>query len=272
MEIVIAMVKSSGNNKCVQVASILSSIQNLLTEKVDTFVLHSSILGIGIPCEGIDVLRDSLVSELVEDLGKTIIVPTFSFSVNKDWKPDVISNDCGALSKSFIRKFADHRTIHPLHSVIILGPDYRNNRHEALEREPCPSSFGPSSIWREIAQREGIINIGLGIGLYGGATFLHAYEEFFQVPYRAYIPLDPLRISAPYRSHNFTYYARTPSVDTGEYLTLENDWDKILGDLKLNRLYSEYHDPFVISFSHTGAVYKFIRRVIKLDPFYFVKK
>ena len=45
-------------------------------------------------------------------------------------------------------------------------------------------------MWEDILQDNKTINIGIGIGLDGGGTFLHAIEQRIKINYRKFITLD----------------------------------------------------------------------------------
>lgn len=253
--------------KIFNVVKLVERISRILPSNAKNLILHSSLLEIGIPDTGVYDLRDRLVDEIVRSRRMRLIIPTFTFgSIATDWRSDRLTNDCGALAKAFIECFSQFRTIHPIHSVIDLDPEGLSAG--ALSPRKYWSSFGSCSVWHGIVKSELTYNVGLGIGLDGGGTYLHAYEEMFKVPYRHYIDLPAIDIDGIVENR-FIYYARTTDSSNSYY---ENDWEYVAKDLRNNGLYAEVKHPFFISYSCVGKVYQHVRLRIKSDPLYMVRK
>ena len=45
------------------------------------------------------------------------------------------------------------------------------------------------SVWEWLCKRKDVLNLSIGLGLAGGATFVHYAEEISSVPYREFINL-----------------------------------------------------------------------------------
>ena len=255
----------------VSIRDLASAIIDLLADNTDSVIIHSSLLQIGRPLEGVDALRDILVYELVEKRGLNLIIPTFSFNQNLTWDPGLLTNDCGVLSKAFIKKYSCYRTIHPIHSVVHIPPRLVL-RNSFSRKAVSESSFGPKSIWHKLAVSDNTLNIGLGIGLDGGGTYLHAFEEIYQVPYRKLVDINSERISPKLRNYQFSYFARTNIFINGEEVEFYNDWNKVMEEMQTQNLYHEKTYPdFLISSSIPGKVHSFVRKKLMTDPFFMAK-
>ena len=74
----------------------------------------------------------------------------------------------------------------------------------------CSSSFGKNSVWDWICNRKDVLNVSIGLGLVGGAAFVHYAEELAKVPYRQHVKLDGKVYDSfgNLLKKNFTYFAR----------------------------------------------------------------
>ncbi len=98
----------------------------------------------------------------------------------KNWYSNIEPSNVGALSEFVRSKKKNKRSLNPVHSVCIFGPK------KNIPIQYSRSSFGRGSTWEWLCKSKNVINISLGIGLNGGATFLHVAEEINKVNYRHY--------------------------------------------------------------------------------------
>ncbi len=140
---------------------------------------------------------------------KTIIMPTFTFSINKNkkrtWDYNRSKSETGSLTEFFRKKISKRRTVHPIHSVSIYGPNYKD-----VPEHNCKSSFGSGSTWEWLANNKNVCNLSIGIGLDGGATICHYPEEKFKVNYRYYNFFEVKIVDKKNKSYRkkFSYYSR----------------------------------------------------------------
>ena len=58
---------------------LVDSLTKLIGKETGTIVMHSSLLGLGFPREGLDYFADYLINKLVYKLGYRLIIPVFTF-------------------------------------------------------------------------------------------------------------------------------------------------------------------------------------------------
>ena len=117
------------------------------------------------------------------------------------------------------------RTIHPIHSVALLGPKLKEiPDHNSL------SSFGKNSTWEWLCESKHVRNLSIGSEFIEGATICHYPEEKVQVSYRNYIKLNQKVFDCKDKKikKKFLYFARKRGV--------KNNWYKCLEKLKKNRI------------------------------------
>jgi aminoglycoside 3-N-acetyltransferase len=143
-------------------------------------VVHSSLLTFGLIEGGaagvMRVLQDALGERA------TILMPafTFSFGTSRCWDSRSSAAETGALTEYFRKRPGVQRTLHPFHSLSVIGP-----HAEAFVNCQNLSSFGRGSPF-ELLVEMGAVNLAMGTEFVGGATFLHHTEEVAAVPYRFY--------------------------------------------------------------------------------------
>jgi aminoglycoside N3'-acetyltransferase len=233
-------------------------LRELIGSEISTIVLHSSLLGIGVPREGLDYFADYLIEELVDKAGCRLIVPVFTFNSEKFWSPMTSKSDCGALSTCLLRKYAACRTLHPVHSVL----DISSSNLPSLRGSISKTSFGADTVWEDILTNQEVLNIGMGIGLNGGGTFLHAIEQRANVPYREFITLDKTIKTNNGAINNFKYFARRSSGGS----EINHDWEKVRLDLQRQDLYYEIKERFFVSVSKPADVYRYLKPKLQNHP------
>ncbi len=155
---------------------------------------------------------------------KTFIIPTFNFKKNNVWRCNKTPSESGYLTE-YLRKISPKRTIHPIHSVSLLGPKFKEiPDHNSL------SSFGSNSTWEWLCENKYVRNLSLGSEFIEGATICHYPEEKTQVPYRSYVKLTQKVFDNKNKrvKKKFLYYARN--------IGIENNWHHCLKKLKKNKI------------------------------------
>lgn len=239
-------------------------LAGLMGSDTDTIVLHSSLLGLGIPREGLDYFTDCLVEEIVEKARYRLIVPVFTFDREPVWSPASSRSHCGALSECFLKKYSAYRTVHPIHSVLDISSDNFSSFAGSISK----TSFGADTVWEGVLKDHRTLNVGIGIGLDGGGTFLHAIEQRANITYREFITLGKTVEIDGQTIDNFEYFARVSS-DASQTV---HDWEKVRLDLLEKGLYREIEDPFFISLSKPADVYPYLKSKLELDPEWFVAR
>ena len=187
-------------------------------------VIHSSSIPLRLNKNDIKIFWKELSSFLGNKV--TVIMPAFSFGfgINKIWDYHKTKSEMGVLTEYFRTKVSNARTIHPIHSVAYYGP-----KSHKIPNHYCSSSFGKNSFWDWICNRKDVLNVSIGLGLVGGAAFVHHVEELAKVPYREYVSLSGKVYDSfgNLLEKKFTYYARKETKNK----VAENYFDLVEKDL-----------------------------------------
>jgi aminoglycoside N3'-acetyltransferase len=158
-------------------------------------LVHSSMSRLGYVEGGAATVVSALLSAVVEALGGTVAVPTFSMSggmadtLRAGEIFDVRNTPSGmGRITELIRKHADaRRSLHPTHSVSAIGPraSWLVEAHHRDRR-----SFGPLSPFARLSETNGYV-LGLGVDL-GPVTFYHVVEDLGPFPIDVYTADSPI--------------------------------------------------------------------------------
>jgi len=198
-------------------------LDNFPDYKSDLFFIHSSILKIGNYDGGIS----QLLMDLIDYYGpkSTIGMPAFTFKRPPDniWKPTA-KTEMGALNNALLMHPDSHRSTHPTHSCVFIGP---LAKELAAIQSRCV--FGVDGLFEELLIKNAI-NIGLGTEFIGGATFLHLSERRALVSYRENIALPVLcEVERGEELRDgYTYFARKKKNEV-EYE--KNNWFELFYEL-----------------------------------------
>jgi len=205
-----------------------NTLEDFALPKDKTYMIHSSLYSFGLFEDGCSGIMEVLYSVLGREA--TIIMPTFTFSFTrkKNWCYRTSKSETGALTEFFRNDAKTHRTLHPIHSVAVKGP-------EQSKYASCSniSSFGANNPFEKLIADDAI-NIGLGVGLVGGATFLHYAEEYARVPYRFMKDYPGIVLDKCGSTINlvFQMYSRKTSSKS----VFINDWSSISRDFRKKNL------------------------------------
>jgi aminoglycoside 3-N-acetyltransferase len=225
------------------------------------YVVHCSLLKLGLIEGGLKGVMQCLWDVLGRDA--TILMPTFTFAFGRTrvWDYHQTRSETGALSEYFRRLPGALRTIHPFHSLAVIGP-----RTHQFSDCAALSSFGHGSPYALLYDVEAI-NIAIGIDLVCGATFVHHTEEMAQVPYRFYkeFPGEVCDQHGQKMPNTYKMYVRK-ITDTYEYDTV---WSDVREDLAANGLViqGKLKGAPLVAFRIKQCHDHFIAR-LKSDPYY----
>jgi len=151
-------------------------------KKGDTIMVHSDIGSFGkLATFDKNFLLQSLVNSLKRIVGKngTIIMPTFTYSFNKNKPYDIKStkSTVGTLTEYFRKQKDVSRTAHPTHSAAVWG------KHKKYLLDIGKGTFNKSSIFGKLHKINGKF-VSLGVPLHMSCTFIHYIEHMHKVPYR----------------------------------------------------------------------------------------
>lgn len=157
---------------------IASALENLGILPGDTILVHSSFKSLGVVPGGIETVIRGLAEAVGAD--GTLLMPALSWALRPPEIFDVETTptNVGAIPEFFRTYPGVRRSLHPTHSVCVLGRRVLEllDGHE-LDSTPC----GMHSPFRKLAETHGKI-VMLGCGL-GPNTTMHALEEYVEPPY-----------------------------------------------------------------------------------------
>jgi len=183
-------------------ADIVSGLRALGVTAGDVVLAHSSLKSFG----KVDGGADAVINALLEVVGPggTAMVPTLTgseeFSPDNPPVFDVLNTPCwtGAIPETFRRRPGAARSLHPTHSVSVIGPDA-----DFLIRDhmTCKTPCGPDSPYLRLAERDGKV-VFFGVNL-TSCTLLHGVEEIAGCEYNLQNePVNATVIDEQGRSHS----------------------------------------------------------------------
>ena len=237
----------------------LQKIFRKIKFKEEICIIHSDLFSF----RQFNVSLKDFFETLISTLGKkkTFIFPTFSWVKKKNWYSKFEPSNVGALSEYVRKNRKTKRSLNPIHSVCIFGKNKKIPTHYSK------SSFCEGSTWDWLCKSKNVMNLALGIGLEGGATFLHLSEEKNNVDYRYYKKLDINIYNNKKKrvAKRFYYYSRRRNFF--------NSWKKCENDLIKKNLLKKIKNKFNIPIylANTFYVTKFIDNKIKKNPSYLLQ-
>ncbi len=164
-------------------------------QKGDTIIVHSSLSKIGNVKDG----SKTIIRVLLEQIGPegNLAFPAYTYinsMLNTSKETDYIfipsstPSVVGIISEEFRKLPLVKRSIHPTHSVCVLGP----NAEEITEGHfKAGTNFGPNTPFHKLRSLKGKI-VGLGITI-GPVTIYHSVEDFYPELFRGvYLPKPTL--------------------------------------------------------------------------------
>lgn len=196
---------------------IAEALRELGLRAGDIVFVHSSLSSMG-PVEG---GADTVVDALLEVLGQegTLVVPTFTFSLNHDngpiFDPANDPSEMGQISEAARVRPDTLRSHHMMHSVSALGP----HAAEITSHHGASAFAGDSPFWKVYELGGRIMLLGVP---YLRSTFFHVIEQLVQVEYRGPRRLVEERI----RDENGTERPLLTQKSTRLPNATENDFNK----------------------------------------------
>ncbi|WP_099468065.1 AAC(3) family N-acetyltransferase [Konateibacter massiliensis] len=186
---------------------LLFNIKQMGILPTDTLLIHSSMKAIGEVEGGADTVLDAFSEYLSEGL---LILPTHTWASMSEshnvYDPKTEPACVGLLPNLFMKREGVLRSLHPTHSLAVLGKDAKAFiEGEENRTTPCE----PGGSYDRLRQRDAKILL-LGVG-HERNTYIHCVEEFLDVPERftaeptrfeIVMPDNTLRTSCMYRHYN----------------------------------------------------------------------
>ncbi len=170
---------TSATDQFHQICSALKSI-GLPTNA--TVMVHSSLRSFGWINGGAQTVIEALVQSVGPEGNVMMTTLTGSPALNVKNPPrfDVRQTPCwtGRIPEAFRQRPDALRSLHPTHSVAIIGPQ----KHElALDHQLSPTPCGKETPYFRLAERDGYVLL-FGVDL-ESVTLFHTVEELAEVPY-----------------------------------------------------------------------------------------
>ena len=164
-----------------------SELKNLISQsyksigatKADYLYLISDFRTLGTHAENFES-KDAFFNAFVEpllELGKTVVIPAYSYTSSGTFDVRNTPTHLGALSAWFLKQKEVERSEHPLFSEAALGPnaDIVLNVDKEL--------YGKNCVYERLMKKGAhILHIGRPVSL--GVTFVHMIEDHCKAPYR----------------------------------------------------------------------------------------
>lgn len=175
-------------------ADLTEDFKNLGIKRDDNVFIHSSMKSIGDVEGGADTVLDVFCDYLAE-FGN-IALPSHSWdaigSEHNLFDPDKEPSCVGILTEMFRKRKGVLRSLHPTHSIAIMGKDAEEFiKDEHLTNTPC----GRTGCWGKLLDMDfKIMFLGCGTKC---NTYLHGVEEWLNVPGRITDGYQKLKIVMP---------------------------------------------------------------------------
>jgi aminoglycoside 3-N-acetyltransferase len=182
------------SNKKHNFQSLTEDFKNLGIKPDDNVLIHSSMKSIGEVEGGADTVLDVFIKYLAEN--GNIVLPTHTWAqINAEYNifdPEKEPSCVGILPEIFRKRKGALRSLHPTHSVAIMGKDAEYFvKGEHLIETPC----GRNGCWGKFLDMDfKIIFLGCSTEC---NTYLHGVEEWLDVPERLTDDYQKLRIIMP---------------------------------------------------------------------------
>lgn len=241
---------------------LLTSVLPLINNNEDVVVIHSDLMKLGFNrCndypDGLVFFLESLLNR-----GKTIVIPSFTFSFSKDklFNIETSPYETGSLAWLAKTKLGFTRTHNPMFSFCVKGPksdDFLNSRWD--------TGYGTGTSV-ELLSRPDTTILMLGCN-WSYCTLIHNVEERLAVPYREYIewyyPMDFGEYSII--DQPFSLYVRKKTLKT------KLRFEKIREELQHNGLLrqSKINDT-IIEGSNGYDIAKIAEQKMSDNPYFFV--
>lgn len=160
--------------------TLIADLDALKIDRHGLLVVHSSYKAAGPVEGGPEAVLDALSDYMAEGL---LVLPTHSWTgqnLKDDLYDPLTEPSCvGLLTNLFLKRPGVVRSLHPTHSVAVLGPGAEDfAAGEEHSETPCP----PTGCWGKLYGRDAEI-LFLGCSL-NKNTFLHSIEEHCRIPNR----------------------------------------------------------------------------------------
>ena len=151
-----------------------AGLLDLGLEAGDLVVVHSSLSSFGRVVGGADTVVDALLSVLGPE--GTLVVPTFNY-MPEFFDPELTPSVVGAVTEAVRKRENARRSLHPTHSVAVIGP----LSEDIIRDHEKTAPFGQGSALYRLLELNGkVLLIGVG---HTTNSMIHVAEELAETPY-----------------------------------------------------------------------------------------
>ena len=184
---------NSGSPPPLTLEQLCAAFRDLGLSRGDSVLVHSACSSLG-PVEGrADTILDALLAVLGP--GGNLMLPTFNYTrplPEPHFDPLLTPARTGILPELGRKRPGAVRSLHPTHSVAVIGPDAESLTRDHLKVR----AFGVGSPIDRIAERGGkVLLIGVG---HTSNSVVHIAEEYAELPkVSSYDPLPYIKLLLP---------------------------------------------------------------------------
>ncbi len=248
-----------------QIHQICSALKSLGLPTNATVMVHSSLRSFGWVNGGVHTVIEALVQSVGPE--GNILMPTLTGSraLNAKNPPlfDVRQTPCwtGRIPEAFRQKPDALRSLHPTHSVAIIGPQ----KHDlALDHQLSPTPCGKETPYFRLTEHDGYVLL-FGVDL-ESVTLFHTVEELAEVPYHMQPePVDAVVIDSD--GNERTYQIRIHQYGTPRNFSIMEPRLKDAGVLKKGKVLDA-----TTRLIHAQPLVELTLNALRRDPLLLVKK
>jgi aminoglycoside 3-N-acetyltransferase len=241
-----------------------SALDDLGICKGDNLFIHSDLLRLGYPIDGLSMYLD-IIKQKIGTTG-SLFAPTFTFSFLKKNKYDFKLTkpiNMGFLSDQLLSIPNSKRSKHPINSIVMNGP-----LTDVVSSIETPSAYSSVGIFARL------LDFDIKIVLLGARpnhiSYSHFSEEKFLVPYRSFLSITGrIKFSETDQRENcvFQFFARDLKIDhqLGGY-------DVLVNELVKQKKWKAAHLPGCTLYC--GAAFNYVQNLdskLEQNPFWLVE-
>ena len=240
-----------GEFKLITEKLIFDSFQKIIKKNDKVIVLYSGLWSLINKLEFKRNISKNFLNIIEEIAGnKTLILPSFSgttfiktkkFNIKKS-----LDNKNGILSVEALSRGYYYRTPQPIHSYLILGSGKKEIKKLKFE-----TSWGKTSILEWISRNNARICV-LGIPWNRGCSYLHRFEELYNVPWRYF---------KEFKGKMINYKGKAETCSEKKYTSPNNnilkyDFQPMIDHMKKKNIFLKSNNYFFLESTTTNQIDK----------------
>ena len=191
------------------------------------------------------------ILDIIENLvtpKRTLIIPSFSSNdFLRENKFDLklsLDNKNGIISREALKRNYYYRTPQPLHSYLVTGKKIKEIKNLSLK-----TSWGKGSILEWIKKNNSRICV-LGIPWNKGCSYLHRFEEKFEVPWRYFKKFE----GKMYNNKKFVGYCKEIKFSSPSKINLDYDYKPLVELMRKKNIFLEGNKNFLLESTKAKSI------------------